>query len=175
MIEEFRPIQGFESLYEISNTGRVRPLFKSRVEYLKPKTNHKGYLYFGLSHNKKDFSRFQHRLIAQAFIPNPENKPQINHINGIKTDNRIENLEWCTNGENGRHAVKTGLRRPAYLGKFGKDHNQSKPITLVKEGESLSFENITRASEFLSTSIQAVSMAVRGVNKTCKGYKCNYA
>lgn len=68
-----------------------------------------GYWRISLRCNNKSRQYFVHRLLASTFIPNPENKPQINHINGIKLDNRIENLEWCTNRENSLHAWKTGL------------------------------------------------------------------
>lgn len=173
-MEIFKEVKGFDGLYMISNYGNLKSFHGGKETFLKPKKNLKGYVYFGLSLNKKDFSRFQHRLIAESFIDNPENKPQINHINGIKTDNRIENLEWVTNGENGKHAVRTGLRRPAYKDKYGKDHNQSKPIVLIKDCSIIEFENISRASEYIRCSIQAVSMALRGVNQKCKGYKCYY-
>lgn len=69
------------------------------------------YVLIGLNKNNKAYSRSIHRLLAITFIPNPENKPCINHINGIKKDNRIENLEWCTKKENIQHAVRTGLKK----------------------------------------------------------------
>jgi DNA-binding NarL/FixJ family response regulator len=68
-----------------------------------------GYYMVGLSHNNKSNPKRVHRLIANAFIPNPNNKPQINHINGIKTDNSILNLEWCNHSENMEHAFRIGL------------------------------------------------------------------
>ena len=76
---------------------------------MKTRLNQKGYPQVGIVLEKKYKHKSIHRLVAEAFIPNPENKPCINHINGIKNDNRIENLEWCTYYENNIHAVKTGL------------------------------------------------------------------
>ena len=74
-------------------------------------------------------------MVLKHFIPNLENKSQINHKNGIKTDNEIENLEWCTQSENTLHEIRMNDRyiRPPMLGKFGADHNQSKPVLLLTE------------------------------------------
>ncbi len=77
---------------------------------LKSGMNNGGYLHVVLTINKKRYNKYVHRLIAQAFIPNPENKPCVNHINGIKTDNRVENLEWATQLENHIHASNMGLK-----------------------------------------------------------------
>ena len=113
---EIKPIQGFESLYSISSTGKVFSI-KSKIT-LNAHPCSGGYpkvaLYMGLdpfTQKKRYKYRRVHRLVAEHFIANPNNYNVINHMNGIKTDNRVENLEWCTQQHNVDHAIATGLAR----------------------------------------------------------------
>jgi len=112
--EVFYPLKGFEGLYEINKNGVIKTLpfeiicsnGSKRIAKIKIKNifiYKSGYAYTGLSKNKKDKSYTIHRLVAETFIPNPENKPYVNHINGIKNDNRAENLEWVSASENELH------------------------------------------------------------------------
>lgn len=107
--------------YLVSNFGRVKSLKRGKEKILKPWLNN-GYLYVVLLIDGKRKTFKVHRLVATVFIPNPENKPQVNHINGDKTDNRVENLEWVTGKENMRHAVDTGLN----VANRGEKHGRSK-------------------------------------------------
>ena len=104
---------GFEGLYWIYPNGDILTKthygVKGRERILKPATDKKGYLRFGLMKNSKLYTKKGHRLVAENYIPNPNNYPQVNHINGIKNDNRVENLEWCTNKQNAHHAIANGL------------------------------------------------------------------
>lgn len=107
MKEIWKTVQGYENKYEVSNLGRVKSLeridrYNRKIEekILAPRKHTGGYLRVQLS--RKDF--YIHRLVAQAFIPNLENKKYINHIDGNKTNNKVENLEWCTANENMKHA-----------------------------------------------------------------------
>lgn len=87
-----------------------------RGVYIKPHRNTNGYLEYGLYGKEKGKQLFllAHRLVAETFIPNPDNKPEVNHKNGRKADNRVNNLEWVTKSENISHAIKTGLRKKSY-------------------------------------------------------------
>ena len=114
-MEMFKEIQNYEKLYQITSFGRVFSLRNKSFLVLSNDT--KGYQRVQLfNHGKKNYK--VHRLVAEAFIPNPENKPQVNHIDGNKQNNHVENLEWCTNQENQRHAWSVGLQKRKELIKY---------------------------------------------------------
>ena len=106
-MEKIKQIKGYED-YSVSNQGRVFNLKFKR--FRKPQKNNRGYFYVDLSKNGVKKIHSIHRLVALAFIENPENKETVNHIDGIKTNNFAGNLEWCSQKENVHHAVNAGLQ-----------------------------------------------------------------
>jgi hypothetical protein len=110
IIEKRICINGELTKYLVDTRGAV--FSEHKDEYLKPFLNPSGYLLVDLHHNHKSYYRQVHRLVAEAFIPNPDKLPTVNHIDGDKTNNRIDNLEWMSIKDNVRHAWSTGLAKP---------------------------------------------------------------
>ena len=111
-LEVWKDIKDYEGIYQVSNFGNVKSLgneFSRKERLLKLSPQSKGYLTVVLQKNSTRRMVLVHRLVAHYFIPNIDNKPQVNHINGIKTDNRVENLEWVLHRENLDHAIKNNL------------------------------------------------------------------
>lgn len=121
MQEIWKDVRGYEGLYQVSNLGRVKSLERQvklrqytknlPEKNMKLTLNKRGYLYVHLCKNGKYQGYRVHRLVAMAFIPNPHNKPQVNHIDRNVLNNSVDNLEWCTNAENMKHASATGFRK----------------------------------------------------------------
>lgn len=181
--EKWLPVIGYEGLYEISNMGRIKTLRKFH------KTGHTGhwrnekimslcyagnYVTVDLRPKKVGREILVHRLVAIHFIPNPESKPQVNHKKGNKHDNRASELEWSTISENHIHAFKTGLKRPSWTGKTGKDHVSSKPVIIMGNSEHKEFESSTACAKYLGVKLASVLQAIR-LEGNCKGYKIKRA
>jgi hypothetical protein len=191
--EVWKDVVGYEELYMVSNLGRVRGKGKPatnetpfwQIKLLKKDKIHSHSLnkwgYAGVSLYKNgQGKRFQvHRLVAIAFIENAENKLQVNHKNGVKTDNWVENLEWATPSENLKHAFKIGLKKVVKngLGKTNELNVNSKPIIQKSlNGDFIrKFPSISEANRYFNKPQTNIPAALSGKQTQSCGYKWEYA
>lgn len=168
--EVWKDIEDYEYLYQISTFANVKSLpryinsgsgiRKTKERILKPSLTNKGYYFVNLCNGFSKSSTI-HRMLAIAFIPNPENKPEVNHKNGIKTDLRIENLEWCTHKENMQHAHDMRLI----------DRQYKSVLQYSKNGEFIAeYFSQTEATRKTGIDDGNISSACTGKRKTAGNY-----
>ena len=178
--EIWKDVQGYEGLYQVSNLGRVKSLgrFIDRLvtgnywqeeRILKPNKTKYGYLMVELRKNYKPKYFKVHRLVALAFIPNPENKPQIDHINAIKTYNSVNNLRWASHKENMNNSLTIAFLFS--VAKAGKNHPRARAIRNIDTKEI--FDTIEQASKRYSISHSAIIYAIKN-NGRSAGFKWEY-
>lgn len=183
-MEIWKDIKGYEGIYQISNLGNVRSLdyrilntngvgyrtIKGRV--MKPRENNKGYLIIGFSHGKRKTCTV-HRLVAQAFIPNPNNYSDVNHIDENKHNNNVENLEWISHKDNmnyGNRSIKASLK----LSSTRQLAENGRATKIINLDTMEVFDTIKEAAIKYSVDYNAISRCCRGKVKTSCGYRWKY-
>lgn len=164
--EEWKDIKNYEGLYQISNLGRVKKINKSNIIICKPSIDTSGYKQIVLTKNKKRKSYKIHRLIAQAFIPNPNNLPQINHKDENKLNNDVSNLEWCTlqyNCNYGSRNYRCTRHRQHKVQQYNKQNNLVREYLSLKEAEKIT-----------KIKYQQISSCCRNKQKSAGGYIWKY-
>lgn len=164
MKEVWKDIEDYEGLYQVSNLGRVKRVTTNSI--LKPLKHQQGYLRVRLSKNNIAFTKTIHRLVAQAFIPNPDNKPEVNHIDEDKTNNNINNLEWSTRKDN----LNYGTRNKRM------SKTKSIPIiaTNINTGEVTEFYGVRECARQLGLHSSNIANTLKNRSKQTGGYTFKY-
>ena len=172
-MEKWKVVNGTNGALEVSDMGRVRSnLRDGRI--LKTNRDSKGYHRLRMTIDRKKYSFKLHRLVAEAFIPNPESKEQVNHIDGNKDNNRAANLEWVTNKENAHHAIARGLWDNVFAATRKENDSRKKQIEAfnINTGEILQFDSIADAERLLGT--RHITDVLKGKRRQAKGYVFTY-
>lgn len=185
MEEIWKDVKGYEGLYQVSNLGRVRSLghygangtvaYFQHGKILKSRPDKDGYNLVCLYKEKKGKNKRVHRLVAQAFIPNPMNKPTINHKNGIRNDNRVQNLEWATMSENQLHAFMILKRKHRVLTEAERRKmfysRRKKVIQYDEKMNKISiYESMKEAEKKTGIFSQSIGRCCRGEQKHAGGF-----
>lgn len=175
-MEEWRDVVGYEGKYQVSNLGNVRSVDRTFTNacgvnvtrkgvMLKPMLNQGGYMKVTMHKDGKVNTEVIHRCVAEAFIPNENNLPQVNHKDGNKRNNNVSNLEWCTALENMHHAINQGLRNNAL--EYAKSARKPVIATNLDTGEETFYESIQAAENVFG---RHVTNVLSGSRKATKGY-----
>lgn len=165
---EWRDTYIYGEQYQVSNTGIVRNKITGHI--LKPQSDKKGYLRVTLSRKNVQVTLKVHRVVAIAFIENSKNLPQVNHKDGNKENNSVDNLEWISNYDNMQHAKKHGLTN--HVENAGR---KRRPVAgISNSGETIEFNLLAEAAETCHVSRSNLCSALKGKRNMCGGYKWKY-
>lgn len=156
-MEVWKEIKGTDGRYAVSSSGRVWSNFTKKV--LKTYVNSAGYVLIRIEINGEKKNWQVHRLVAEAFIPNEQNKPQVNHIDAVRTNNNVENLEWCTPSENTRHSFKLGTSK--------RYAHHERP---VRRSDGKVYPSLCAAARELGVPYSYVRDVCSGKQKSTRGY-----
>lgn len=186
--ETWKDVVGYEGLYEVSNIGRVRSLDRVVAHHTAGTAVRKGrmltqafdgnYASVTLTKNRKSMTKRVHRLVAEAFIPNPNNCSDVDHIDCNKLNNHVGNLRWCTHEENMHYAWDNGLiHQTPYSerSELSREKSAAANRRPVIRSDGKWYKSTTDAAKDLGISRGAVSHVLRGLTETCQGYSFTYA
>jgi hypothetical protein len=188
-MEIWKDIDGFVGKFQVSNLGNIKGLRRTATNYqgvvsniperiLKLQLTNNGYCHIALNDRENTRQRLVHRLVAEAFIPNPENKSEVNHIDGDKTNNVVENLEWATASENQTHSYRVLKRKRTtpMKGKLGKEHHTSIPVCQYNpQGEFIAeWAGAAEAARYTNCSNVGINYCCKGKLKTSGGFIWRY-
>lgn len=170
MRERWRNTKDFPG-YRVSDQGRVRSFRNGKPKIMTPQTQRLGYIYVPLTRDGKQHKGYIHRLMAKAFIPNPENLPEVNHINGRKDDNTLDNLEWCDRAGNMRHARETGLWDVERMAAISREVCR-RPVYCYEL--DILFDRCADAADYFDVDRSTITMACRKKSHYAVGYHFCY-
>lgn len=177
-MEIWKDIKGYEGLYQVSNLGNIKSLKRNTTHerILVPRVGRDGYKYVGLCKDGIIKTKKIHRLVAETFIPNPTNLSQINHKDGNKINNLLENLEWCNASYNQKHAIKLGLVSHWMKGKTGKDCPFSKKVDQYTLNNIFikTWDSMSDVKRELGLPVSNISLVCQGKKKTYGGFIWKY-
>lgn len=187
MREEWRDIAGYEGFYQVSNMGRVKSLDRTFLRSDGTMATYKGkilmpvgrpYLHVSLSKNNIHTMARIHRLVAEAFIPNPNRLKCIDHIDCDKTNNQVDNLRWCSHLQNIRYAKENGLLAGNFHYELLSDEKKlamkaPRMVPIVRD-DGMEYDCVEDAARDMGVTHGAISHALRGLTKTCKGHSFKY-
>ena len=185
--EEWRDIPSYEGMYQVSSAGRVRSIDRvvetngnsviKRGKVLSQHKHYKGYVRVGLENSGKTKTEFVHRLVASAFIPNPDSLPEVDHINAVRDDNRVENLRWADHVSNCRHSIEIGNFADNFSGHAPTDEQRrmwysGRPIV---RNDGKRYPSISEACRGIGCRDRSsIKRNLKGETKTCMGYSFSY-
>lgn len=172
-MEIWKPIIGTKGFIEVSNMGRVRSLLRGEPRVLKTQVDNKGYHRIRVTIEREKITYKVHREVAKVFIPNHNNLPQVNHKDGNKNNNAVDNLEWITNRDNAHHAIENGLWDSVIEGSRKENERRKKPVNGYNGTQSIRFESIAEAERYIGSS--HISSVLKGKRSHVKGWSFVYA